>query len=81
MKNLLKILSLTFLLTFGIATGHTETKVNFQQVQPTETTVYITKTGTKYHLATCRYLSKSKIAIDKSEAIKRGYTACKVCKP
>lgn len=46
-----------------------------------ETTVYITNTGEKYHLAGCRYLKSSKISISKSEAVKQGYAACKVCKP
>jgi micrococcal nuclease len=44
-------------------------------------TVYITKTGAKYHTSICRYLSKSKIAIDLADAIARGYTACSVCRP
>lgn len=44
-------------------------------------TVYITKTGTKYHRAGCRYLKDSKIPIKKSEAISRGYTPCSVCRP
>jgi len=44
-------------------------------------TVYITKSGTKYHRASCRFLSKSKIAISRKEAEERGYTPCKVCKP
>jgi len=44
-------------------------------------TVYITKTGAKYHRESCRYLSKSKIAIDLSDAIAKGYGACSVCKP
>ena len=43
-------------------------------------TVYVTKTGKKYHRGSCRYLKKSKIAIELSEAKKR-YGACKVCKP
>ena len=43
--------------------------------------VYITKTGEKYHRAGCRYLSQSSIPIQRSEAIKKGYTACSVCKP
>jgi len=46
-----------------------------------DTIVYITKTGTKYHRDGCRYLSKSKIPIKKSDAIKRGYTACSICNP
>jgi hypothetical protein len=45
------------------------------------TTVYITKTGEKYHRGTCRYLSQSKIAISLANAKARGYTPCSVCKP
>ncbi len=44
-------------------------------------TVYITKTGAKYHDGSCRYLSRSKIEIEFQEAIDRGYTACSVCDP
>lgn len=44
-------------------------------------TVYITNSGDKYHRDGCRYLKKSRIAIDLSEARQRGKTACKVCKP
>ena len=49
--------------------------------EPIGYTVYITRTGEKYHRSGCRYLSRSKIAIDRDEAISRGYTACKVCRP
>jgi hypothetical protein len=44
-------------------------------------TVYITKTGEKYHEDGCRYLSKSAYSISLSDAKEKGYTACKVCKP
>ena len=44
-------------------------------------TLYITKTGSKYHTGSCRYLSKSKIPIYLEDAINRGYTPCSVCKP
>jgi len=44
-------------------------------------TVYVTKTGKKYHVETCRYLSKSKYSIELSDAIARGYDPCSVCKP
>lgn len=44
-------------------------------------TVYVTKTGTKYHKVTCKYLSKSSIAISLTDAVSQGYTACSVCKP
>lgn len=45
------------------------------------TTVYITKTGEKYHVVSCSYLRLSKISITLSEAVRLGYTACSVCKP
>lgn len=44
-------------------------------------TVYITKTGSKYHTANCRYLSKSCIPIKLGEAKAEGYTPCSVCAP
>lgn len=44
-------------------------------------TVYITKTGAKYHNDGCRYLSQSKISIDLASAISKGYGPCSVCKP
>lgn len=44
-------------------------------------TVYITDTGTKYHSAGCRHLSKSKIAISLEKAKAQGYKPCGVCSP
>ena len=44
-------------------------------------TVYTTKTGTKYHRETCRYLKYSKYAVSLKEAKEKGYTPCKVCRP
>lgn len=44
-------------------------------------TVYITEYGEKYHKATCRYLTDSKIAIDIYEAIAEDYKPCSICKP
>lgn len=45
-----------------------------------ESTVYITRTGSKYHRSECRYLRQSKIAISLSEA-KKNYDPCSVCNP
>ncbi len=45
--------------------------------QPTAT-VYVTKTGSKYHSGGCRFLSKSRRAISLSSARTR-YSACSVC--
>jgi hypothetical protein len=53
----------------------------FSTVNIAAQTVYITKTGSKYHSDGCRYLSKSKIPIDLASAISKGYSACSVCKP
>lgn len=44
-------------------------------------TVYVTKTGKKYHDEYCQYLSHSKVAIELSKALELGYDACSVCKP
>ena len=41
-------------------------------------TVYVTKTGTKYHLDGCRFLSKSRIPMPRDEAVQR-YELCAVC--
>ena len=50
-------------------------------IQAADEIVYITNTGSKYHRKGCSYLKKSCIPIKKSEAIAKGYTACKRCKP
>ena len=52
-----------------------------QQGQAKEQIVYATKTGKKYHRATCQYLSKSKIPISLKDAKAQGLTTCSVCKP
>ncbi|QDY32645.1 cell wall-binding repeat-containing protein [Clostridium sporogenes] len=49
--------------------------------KPVDQTVYITKTGKKFHRNGCKSLSKSKISINRNDAIRRGYSACNVCKP
>lgn len=44
-------------------------------------TVCITRTGKKYHVCSCRYLSQSSISITLKNALARGYGACSVCDP
>jgi len=44
-------------------------------------TVHITKTGSKYHRAGCRHLSKSDIEVTLAEALSKGLTPCKTCNP
>lgn len=43
-------------------------------------TVYVTKTGEKYHVYTCSYL-KSCIPITLEDAVEAGYTPCSRCHP
>jgi hypothetical protein len=45
-----------------------------------EITVYVTRTGAKYHRGSCRYLSRSKIPMPLAEA-RLGYDPCSVCDP
>ncbi len=44
-------------------------------------TVYVTKSGAKFHRETCSSLSKSKIPMLYEEASSKGYTPCGKCKP
>lgn len=48
------------------------------QQQTQSETVYITRTGSRYHRAGCSYL-KNSIPISKSDAIAAGYTPCSKC--
>lgn len=42
--------------------------------------VYVTKKGKKYHQKTCGLIQKRDVvAIDKEEAIEKGYTPCSKC--
>lgn len=45
-----------------------------------DVTVYVTRTGAKYHRSGCRYLRRSMIAISLGEA-KRRFSPCSVCLP
>lgn len=54
--------------------------VVFQVTAQTESKVFITKTGAKYHKSSCRY-AETGWAATLSEAKDRGLTACLVCKP
>jgi len=65
----------------------------FKRIQPETTpppappvldsdeTVFITKSGYKYHCGGCSYLKKSSIPIKKKDAINRGYGPCSRCNP
>ncbi len=44
-------------------------------------TVYVKEKGKKYHKKNCNIVKEGKIGIKLSEAIKKGYEPCAVCKP
>lgn len=48
------------------------------RIDESKIVVYITRTGARYHRATCRY---AKIASTLKEAKAAGYTPCQVCRP
>jgi hypothetical protein len=47
--------------------------------QKQDCTVYVTRTGHRYHREGCRYLSHGAVAMTREEALKRGLTPCHVC--
>ena len=46
-----------------------------------DTTVYVTKSGDKYHSDGCSSLKKSKISIALKDAVAKGYSPCSKCNP
>lgn len=74
-------------LSFSCARANAQAKPNdtalANETAPNESsaTVYVTDTGTKYHVADCKSLSKSKTAIPLDEAIANGYEPCGICHP
>jgi hypothetical protein len=83
MKKLISLVVLFSSLLFVAPVQHLIAQQPTVQLadDPQSATVYITKTGKKYHKDGCRYLSQSKIKTTLKEAKANGYTACKVCHP
>lgn len=75
-------LTVILALIVGFATPSVQLLVAQTRVQqdPQQITVYVTRTGTKYHRDGCRYLSRSKVPMSLKEAAKR-FEPCKVCRP
>jgi micrococcal nuclease len=44
-------------------------------------TVYVTNSGTKYHVSGCSALRKSAVAVSLGDAARSGYEPCAICKP
>lgn len=64
----------------GATPAAAQAKPRKQKQTQTATTVYVTKTGSKYHREGCQYLRSSAIAIPLSEA-KLRYDPCSRCNP
>jgi len=75
-----EILSLCFVVVAMLTVAPVAPSSSRGRVLASETkecTVYVTKTGTKYHRSTCSSLRYSRRAMMRSEAIAAGYVACK----
>ena len=57
----------------------TVSKVQAQEEVKEEVKVYVTKTGTKFHKANCKSLSKSKIEMQFKEVMLSNYEPCNNC--
>jgi endonuclease YncB( thermonuclease family) len=65
---------------FALPTSKDSLPVPVPAFEPSALTVYVTQTGSHYHLGGCRHLSKSRIPISLDRA-KAGYSPCAVCRP
>ena len=81
MRRLVTLILAALMLVTAAASVVAQAPAPQQQPQTKEQTVYITKTGKKYHRANCRYLSRSKIPTSLKDAKANGYTPCSVCNP
>lgn len=74
------VVALLLVLTPAI-TVPAQTPAPRQQIQNKEQTVFITRTGRKYHRAGCSYLAYSRYPLSLKEAQQRGYGPCKAWHP
>ncbi len=63
------------------ATNTGDASVTRQPVKPSETLVYITPTGTKFHRKDCYHVGANATALPLSDACARGLTPCSHCDP
>lgn len=64
------------------STGNESTKITtHEEPEQSETIVYITNYGEKYHTSYCRTLKDSHISISLEDAKTRGYKPCGICRP
>lgn len=70
---------------YGYQIGHkdgvSDTKSNYSKGNQSGVTVYVTKSGSKYHEKGCSYLGDDSIPISVKDAYESGYTPCSKCNP
>jgi hypothetical protein len=81
MRRLLATLALFISLLCPVSPAVAAQHATMAQQDNQTQTVYITRSGKKYHLDGCRYLAGSRITIGLKDAKAKGYAACKVCHP
>ena len=79
LSRLVLVLSLS-VIPAGFAVPPALAQKSAHQQDPQKITVYVTRTGKKYHRDGCRFLSRSKIPMSLKEAAAR-YGPCSVCRP
>jgi hypothetical protein len=78
-RLILVLLAFGLLLSPAANTPLRAAQATTDSTAPQNETVYITRTGRKYHKAGCRYLRYSAIPVKRKDAIANGYTPCSVC--
>ena len=75
--------SLAYELDAGVSFSGSDTKTvkTSKKKDADDPIVYVKEKGKKYHKRNCKVAGAGKTGIKLSEALKRGYTACSVCKP
>lgn len=71
--------TLMYAYTPGPAAGDDKAKVKKEGKK--DPTVYVKEKGKKYHKKNCKTVAEGKKGMKLSEAIKKGYTPCALCKP
>ena len=61
--------------------SHTETKSKKAAAAVGSKTVYVTKSGSKYHTADCYMLKSSPRSLTEKQALEEGYEPCGICDP
>ncbi|MCD8127094.1 MAG: hypothetical protein LUD82_06470 [Clostridiales bacterium] len=66
---------------FSVSSEEADSALTAESGDAEEVIVYVTESGSKYHLSTCRYVKDGGIALTLMEVQEQGYEPCKVCCP